>query len=95
MDAALKNLIAGSVSGISATLICHPLDTIRTRLQTSSKFAGVIDCVRSTAKHEGNVNALAMQLSLCLAVSLIIYLSTSLSLYLLLISLSLSSLSIS
>ncbi|ETV82049.1 hypothetical protein H257_05568 [Aphanomyces astaci] len=45
-------VVAGSVSGMSSVVVCHPLDTIRTRLQysSSSSFASVV-C--TTLRHEG------------------------------------------
>jgi hypothetical protein len=48
-----QNLFAGSVAGISATVVCHPLDVIRTRLQTSGRFRGAIHCASLTVKEEG------------------------------------------
>eukprot|EP00475_Leptophrys_vorax_P039629 TRINITY_DN7186_c0_g1_i1.p1 TRINITY_DN7186_c0_g1~~TRINITY_DN7186_c0_g1_i1.p1 ORF type:complete len:298 (+),score=44.52 TRINITY_DN7186_c0_g1_i1:25-894(+) len=49
------NLLAGSFSGIASTSVCHPLDTLRTRLQASQagQYAGVLDCFRQTVKNEG------------------------------------------
>ncbi|CAM9492249.1 unnamed protein product [Discosporangium mesarthrocarpum] len=40
---------------MAATVACHPMDTIRTRLQAAStgKFNGVWSCVTHTMKHEG------------------------------------------
>jgi solute carrier family 25 carnitine/acylcarnitine transporter 20/29 len=46
-------LIAGSAAGMASTLVAHPMDTIRTRLQTSSRFSGAIDCMRQTVANEG------------------------------------------
>lgn len=50
-----KNLIAGSCAGCASLLACHPLDTVRTRLQTTggSQFSGAIDCFVKTVRGEG------------------------------------------
>jgi solute carrier family 25 carnitine/acylcarnitine transporter 20/29 len=45
-------IIAGSLSGFAATSICHPLDTIRTRIQ-SSNHTTIYRCVSSLIKTEG------------------------------------------
>ncbi|KDO28617.1 hypothetical protein SPRG_06473 [Saprolegnia parasitica CBS 223.65] len=47
-----EHVVAGSVSGMSSVVVCHPLDTIRTRLQhaSSRSFTSV---VASTIQHEG------------------------------------------
>jgi len=47
------SLIAGSISGVAAIVVCHPLDTIRVRLQTSQKFTGALDCAVKTVRIEG------------------------------------------
>ena len=47
-------LIAGSISGMSSVMICHPFDTIRTRLQASpGRFPTLRPCLTWTLKHEG------------------------------------------
>ncbi|KAF0695947.1 Aste57867_13254 [Aphanomyces stellatus] len=45
-------VIAGSISGMSSVVVCHPLDTIRTRLQhsTSATFSSVVS---NTIRFEG------------------------------------------
>jgi len=48
-----KNISAGAVAGIAQTLIVHPLDVIRTRLQTANRFSGPVSCLAQTVKHEG------------------------------------------
>jgi len=50
---ALRVLAAGSVAGMASTMVCHPLDTVRTRLQTSRKYRGALHCVQETASREG------------------------------------------
>lgn len=54
MSAATKSVIAGSVAGMASVVVCHPLDTIRTRLQISPlRFRGFVDCARQTLEREG------------------------------------------
>lgn len=45
----------GVFAGISSQLVCHPIDTIRTRLQVggSKRFLGLRDVVSNTLKNEG------------------------------------------
>lgn len=54
-SAAVKDIGAGTSAGIVSVLVCHPLDTIRVRLQTapSGRFSGVADVVRQTVRSEG------------------------------------------
>lgn len=52
-----KNFLAGGCGGISATLVGHPFDTIKVRLQTQSAtspvYRGSWDCVAQTVRGEG------------------------------------------
>jgi hypothetical protein len=48
-----KNLVAGSVAGVAGLVLCHPLDLVRTRLQTSTRYSGPIDCFTRTVREEG------------------------------------------
>ncbi|KAH8098321.1 hypothetical protein JL720_1260 [Aureococcus anophagefferens] len=43
---AARTLVAGTCGGCASILVCHPLDTIRTRLQTAApgEYAGAWDC---------------------------------------------------
>ena len=47
-----KELCCGSAAGITSQVVCHPIDTMRTRLQTGN-FTGLRDCVFQTIKFEG------------------------------------------
>jgi solute carrier family 25 carnitine/acylcarnitine transporter 20/29 len=48
------NLLSGSISGIASTAVCHPMDTLRTRLQASTAhYNGALDCLVQTVKNEG------------------------------------------
>eukprot|EP00045_Choanoeca_perplexa_P016781 m.230875 g.230875 ORF g.230875 m.230875 type:complete len:481 (-) comp17359_c0_seq2:3258-4700(-) len=55
--ALIKDVIAGSASGVAITFAGHPLDTIKTRLQAQSGsrplYAGTWDCARATFQQEG------------------------------------------
>lgn len=55
LSPAAKSVLAGSVAGMSSVVVCHPLDTLRTRLQTApGRFNGsLIVCARQTLEHEG------------------------------------------
>ncbi|TYZ57699.1 hypothetical protein PybrP1_009724 [[Pythium] brassicae (nom. inval.)] len=55
LSAAAKSVIAGSVAGMSSVVVCHPLDTLRTRLQTApARFNGsLVACARQTLEREG------------------------------------------
>ena len=53
----LKDVIAGTCGGIGVTLIGHPFDTLKVRLQTQPIdkpiYSGVVDCARKTVQWEG------------------------------------------
>ena len=60
----LVNIAAGSCGGVASTLVCHPLDTLRTRLQadlyqgtrgaqSSFRFRGALHCLRDTVRTDG------------------------------------------
>ncbi|KAH9325613.1 hypothetical protein KI387_005791, partial [Taxus chinensis] len=51
-------LVAGAVSGIAATMICLPLDTIRTRLVAPGGeiLGGVFGCVQHMVRTEGSLS---------------------------------------
>lgn len=52
----LKNLIAGGIGGICSVFIGHPLDTIKVRLQTTTRqnsiYQGTFDCAKKIFKNE-------------------------------------------
>ncbi|PNH07796.1 Mitochondrial substrate carrier family protein G [Tetrabaena socialis] len=52
-----KDIFAGTCGGISVTLVGHPFDTLKVRLQTQSMekpiYSGVVDCARKTVQWEG------------------------------------------
>ncbi|PHH81367.1 hypothetical protein CDD82_937 [Ophiocordyceps australis] len=44
--------IAAGSSTVISTLVCFPLDSIKTRMQTNTNYHGVIDCVKQTYRSE-------------------------------------------
>ncbi|RGB35724.1 mitochondrial carrier domain-containing protein [Rhizophagus diaphanus] len=56
-DQGIKNIIFGSIAGMTGKLVEYPFDTVKTRLQSQSSeykpFNGPLDCFRQTLKHEG------------------------------------------
>ncbi|CEG67114.1 hypothetical protein RMATCC62417_03583 [Rhizopus microsporus] len=61
IDESLRNRIrgfaAGMASGITKLVVGHPFDTVKIRMQTTSKadgrFKGPLDCFLKTIRHEG------------------------------------------
>lgn len=50
----LHDFAAGTVAGIALTMVGHPFDTIKVRLQTEpTLFSGGLDCLRKTLQSEG------------------------------------------
>uniref|UniRef100_K3XCD0 Mitochondrial carrier protein n=1 Tax=Globisporangium ultimum (strain ATCC 200006 / CBS 805.95 / DAOM BR144) TaxID=431595 RepID=K3XCD0_GLOUD len=53
LSPAAKSVLAGSMAGMASVVVCHPFDTIRTRLQISpARFHGFFDCARQTIQKE-------------------------------------------
>ncbi|KAG5503166.1 hypothetical protein GH5_04227 [Leishmania sp. Ghana 2012 LV757] len=53
----VREMVAGSLGGASATVIEYPMDTIKVRLQDDGKrYGGVMQCIRTISKEEGIVN---------------------------------------
>lgn len=54
---AMKDIVGGTIGGIGITLVGHPFDTLKVRLQTQSAtnpiYSGLGDCVRKTYQSEG------------------------------------------
>ncbi|XP_066439064.1 solute carrier family 25 member 45 isoform X2 [Eleutherodactylus coqui] len=44
--------VAGWISGALGLVVGHPIDTVKVRLQTQSRYRGVLDCVVKTYKKE-------------------------------------------
>ncbi|KAJ2450424.1 mitochondrial ornithine carrier protein [Coemansia sp. RSA 2336] len=51
----IEDLAYGSLSGMMGKFVEYPFDTIKVRLQTSESqvFAGTLDCLKQTWRHEG------------------------------------------
>ncbi|KAF0691773.1 Aste57867_17044 [Aphanomyces stellatus] len=52
----MRDFIAGSCAGVSSTVVGHPFDTVKVRLQmncASASFKGPMDCVMQTIRKEG------------------------------------------
>jgi len=53
----VKDVFAGTMGGIAVTMVGHPFDTIKVRLQTQPMdkpiYSGVIDCAKKTVQWEG------------------------------------------
>ena len=51
------DIFAGTMAGIAVTLVGHPFDTLKVRLQTqpieNPIYSGVVDCFKKTIKWEG------------------------------------------
>ena len=56
------DIFAGTIAGINVTLVGHPFDTLKVRLQTQPHinpiYNGLIDCFKKTVKWEGFFNGL-------------------------------------
>lgn len=44
--------VAGWISGALGLVVGHPIDTIKVRLQTQSRYRGILDCIVKTYKKE-------------------------------------------
>ena len=53
----VKNSVSGTIAGIAITLVGHPFDTMKVRLQTQPAgkplYKGLLDCFVKTLKNEG------------------------------------------
>ena len=50
---ATQSFIAGSLSGSAGVLVCHPLDVVRTRMQTSVLARRSMECLREVLQESG------------------------------------------
>jgi len=54
---AVKDIVGGTIGGIGLTIVGHPFDTLKVRLQTQShtnpRYSGLVDCVKQTYHSEG------------------------------------------
>lgn len=53
----MVDIFAGTIAGINVTLVGHPFDTLKVRLQTQPHdkpiYSGVVDCFKKTVQWEG------------------------------------------
>eukprot|EP00730_Choanoeca_flexa_P017635 TRINITY_DN8519_c0_g1_i1.p1 TRINITY_DN8519_c0_g1~~TRINITY_DN8519_c0_g1_i1.p1 ORF type:complete len:331 (+),score=43.06 TRINITY_DN8519_c0_g1_i1:349-1341(+) len=47
------HMLAGGAAGILEHIAMYPLDVVKTRVQTSPKFQGMADCMKTMARTEG------------------------------------------
>ncbi|XP_056383057.1 solute carrier family 25 member 45 [Hyla sarda] len=47
-----NEFIAGWISGALGIVVGHPIDTVKVRLQTLSRYRGIVDCIVKTYKKE-------------------------------------------
>lgn len=47
-----EEFVAGWISGALGLVLGHPFDTVKVRLQTQSKYRGIVDCMVKTYRHE-------------------------------------------
>ncbi|CAG8434653.1 12376_t:CDS:2 [Ambispora gerdemannii] len=53
-DQGLKNVVVGSISGMTGKIVEYPFDTVKVRLQSQPiPFKGPLDCFRQTYRNEG------------------------------------------
>jgi solute carrier family 25 carnitine/acylcarnitine transporter 20/29 len=48
-----KGAIAGFAAGLAGTILGHPLDTVKTRLQSRTEYKGMYDCFSKIVRTEG------------------------------------------
>ncbi|KAI9023270.1 mitochondrial carrier domain-containing protein [Hyaloraphidium curvatum] len=53
LDSSTAELIGGTVGGFGQALVGHPFDTLKVRLQTSTRYKGGWDCFKATVRDEG------------------------------------------
>jgi hypothetical protein len=49
----IKSFVSGGFGGMCLVAAGHPLDLIKVRLQTSTQYTGMMDCVRKTIAKDG------------------------------------------
>jgi hypothetical protein len=47
------NILSSATAGVVGRLFCHPIDTVKSKLQASDSFRGMTDVVRTTIRNEG------------------------------------------
>lgn len=49
----VMSLLAGGLAGTFAWFSCYPIDVVKTRLQTSTTYSGIVDCFTRSFREEG------------------------------------------
>jgi solute carrier family 25 carnitine/acylcarnitine transporter 20/29 len=49
----LKSFLSGGFGGMCLVMAGHPFDLVKVRLQTSSEYSGMMDCIRKTLARDG------------------------------------------
>lgn len=49
----VEDFVAGTFAGVALTLVGHPFDTVKVRMQTKTIFRSGLDCVLQTIRNEG------------------------------------------
>lgn len=49
----LQDLVAGTAAGVALTIVGHPFDTVKVRMQTATRFRSALDVVTQTVRREG------------------------------------------
>ncbi len=47
------NILSSATAGVVGRLFCHPIDTIKSKLQANDSFRGMTDVVKTTIRNEG------------------------------------------
>ncbi|XP_006879133.1 PREDICTED: solute carrier family 25 member 47 [Elephantulus edwardii] len=46
------DFVAGAIGGVCGVAVGYPLDTVKVKIQTESKYKGIWHCIRETYRHE-------------------------------------------
>lgn len=52
-DSLYLNSLASATAGCVGRMICHPIDTIKSKIQASDSFRGIRDVIQKTWRNEG------------------------------------------
>jgi len=48
-----REFVAGGIGGALSVITAHPFDTVKVRLQTTSQYSGVMNCMKTMVAKEG------------------------------------------
>jgi hypothetical protein len=49
----VQDFIAGTAAGVALTIVGHPFDTVKVRMQTAARYSSAVQCVLDTFRKEG------------------------------------------